>query len=216
MTRWRSSIDSACAIASPWPCGARSRTAARGDGSKHPSRAMLRCRTRPSASSGVAGMPWTRRVAHAIERGYATITIEAPIVGEARIAGPRFLELALQVSQRLPRPVCVIASGETTVRVTGSGRGGRNQELALSAASVLATLAARSSSRAWEPMASMGRPMQRGRSSIRRRWPGPARAALVSRPRISRQRRRTRSSTRWAISSGPVRPTPTSETCRFC
>ncbi len=76
----------------------------------------------------------------AIERGYATITIEAPIVGEARIAGPRFLELALQVSQRLPRPVCVIASGETTVRVTGSGRGGRNQELALSAASVLATL----------------------------------------------------------------------------
>ena len=35
----------------------------------------------------------------------------------------------------------MIASGETTVRVTGRGRGGRNQELALAAAEVLAELA---------------------------------------------------------------------------
>ena len=34
----------------------------------------------------------------------------------------------------LPRPLCVISSGETTVRVTGAGRGGRNQEFALAAA----------------------------------------------------------------------------------
>ena len=34
------------------------------------------------------------------------------------------------------RPVCVISSGETTVRVTGRGRGGRNQEFALAAATV--------------------------------------------------------------------------------
>ena len=31
-------------------------------------------------------------------------------------------------------PLCVIASGETTVRVTGSGSGGRNQEFALALA----------------------------------------------------------------------------------
>ncbi len=38
---------------------------------------------------------------------------------------------------------CVIATGETTVRVTGRGRGGRNQEFALSAARTLAGAAER-------------------------------------------------------------------------
>jgi glycerate-2-kinase len=36
------------------------------------------------------------------------------------------------------RPACVVASGETTVRVKGTGIGGRNQELALAAAEVIA------------------------------------------------------------------------------
>lgn len=76
----------------------------------------------------------------AIDRGFSTITIEAPIVGEARDAGPAFVARALEVSQRLPRPVCVIGAGETTVRVVGRGRGGRNQEMALAVAATLATL----------------------------------------------------------------------------
>jgi hydroxypyruvate reductase len=38
------------------------------------------------------------------------------------------------------RPLCVIASGETTVRVTGHGKGGRNQEFALAAATDLPAL----------------------------------------------------------------------------
>jgi glycerate 2-kinase len=76
----------------------------------------------------------------AIDRGFSTITIEAPIVGEARDAGPAFVARALEVSRRLPRPVCVIGAGETTVRVVGRGTGGRNQELALSVASSLETL----------------------------------------------------------------------------
>ena len=76
----------------------------------------------------------------AIDRGFSTITIEAAIVGEARDAGPAFVARALEVSRRLPRPVCVIGSGETTVRVVGRGRGGRNQELALSVAVDLARL----------------------------------------------------------------------------
>ena len=37
-----------------------------------------------------------------------------------------------------PRPVAVIASGETTVKVVGTGKGGRNQEMALSVATALA------------------------------------------------------------------------------
>jgi hydroxypyruvate reductase len=39
----------------------------------------------------------------------------------------------LDRASHLQRPACVIASGETTVRVRGSGRGGRNQELAVGA-----------------------------------------------------------------------------------
>ena len=40
----------------------------------------------------------------------------------------------------LPRPACIIAGGETTVTLRGSGRGGRNQELALAAVASMAGL----------------------------------------------------------------------------
>jgi hydroxypyruvate reductase len=40
-------------------------------------------------------------------------------------------------ARSLPRPGCIISSGETTVTVTGHGKGGRNQELALAAARVI-------------------------------------------------------------------------------
>jgi hydroxypyruvate reductase len=63
------------------------------------------------------------------------------LTGEAREAGRLIAETALEV-QRVGQPVrapaCLIAAGETTVTVRGSGRGGRNQEIALSAASVIA------------------------------------------------------------------------------
>ena len=56
----------------------------------------------------------------------------------------RFLAaLARQVcasGEPIPRPACLIAGGETTVTLTGSGRGGRNQELALGAVADLAGL----------------------------------------------------------------------------
>ncbi len=42
---------------------------------------------------------------------------------------------------RTPRPVCLLAGGETTVAVRGSGRGGRNQEFALHLVDRLAGLA---------------------------------------------------------------------------
>jgi glycerate 2-kinase len=43
----------------------------------------------------------------------------------------------------MPRPVCVIAAGETTVTVRGTGKGGRNQEFAFAMAQSLATLGPR-------------------------------------------------------------------------
>jgi glycerate-2-kinase len=70
--------------------------------------------------------------------GYHTVVMDPPVLGEARLAGPSFVEAALASAPG--GPVCVIASGETTVTVRGTGRGGRNQELALAAAERLARL----------------------------------------------------------------------------
>jgi hydroxypyruvate reductase len=70
--------------------------------------------------------------------GYDVAVIDEAIVGDARTMGPVFLERARAVIAGHSRPAAVIASGETTVKVIGKGRGGRNQELALSIAPLLA------------------------------------------------------------------------------
>ena len=54
------------------------------------------------------------------------------LTGEARTAGARLAGLA--ESLRPPKPTLLVIGGETVVRVTGQGLGGRNQELALAAA----------------------------------------------------------------------------------
>ena len=72
--------------------------------------------------------------ADAAARGYHTITITEPIVGEARAAAAAYLRRVAELTRGATRPVCVVSSGETTVSVTGTGRGGRNQEFALAAA----------------------------------------------------------------------------------
>ncbi len=70
-------------------------------------------------------------------RGYHVRVLAPPIVGAARDrARAYFAELAAHLSG-LDRPACLISSGETTVRVTGSGRGGRNQEFALAGADLI-------------------------------------------------------------------------------
>jgi glycerate 2-kinase len=68
--------------------------------------------------------------------GYHVRLLPAPIGGEARLAPSVILDEAREAM----RPVCVISSGETTVRVKGTGRGGRNQELAVAALERLETL----------------------------------------------------------------------------
>ncbi len=70
--------------------------------------------------------------------GYDVILIDEPIVGDARTMGPIVLQRARALAAGRRRPVAVIASGETTVKVTGGGKGGRNQEIALSVAKALA------------------------------------------------------------------------------
>ena len=70
--------------------------------------------------------------------GYDVVLIEDPIVGDARTVGPVVLERARTAAAGRARPTAVIASGETTVKVVGRGKGGRNQEMALSVAAMLA------------------------------------------------------------------------------
>jgi len=68
--------------------------------------------------------------------GYAVHVVEPPVLGDARSAARDFVARAREITRSAAAPMCVIASGETTVRLAESdhGRGGRNQEFALAAA----------------------------------------------------------------------------------
>jgi hydroxypyruvate reductase len=74
-------------------------------------------------------------------RGYTVHVIEAPLVGEARDAARTLLDSASRVLHGRAGLQCILAAGETTVRVSGSGRGGRNQECALAMAEGVRRLA---------------------------------------------------------------------------
>ena len=74
--------------------------------------------------------------------GYHPVIREDAIVGESRRAAAAHLEWALAHGDLAPRPLAIISSGETTVLVQGSGKGGRNQEFALAAAAGLSAFGA--------------------------------------------------------------------------
>ena len=75
----------------------------------------------------------------AFERGYHPIVMAEPVTGEAREMAPRWLARAKELARDVNKPACVISSGETTVRVIGKGRGGRNLEFALAIAEAIAS-----------------------------------------------------------------------------
>lgn len=72
--------------------------------------------------------------------GYEPLILTSMLDCEAREAG-RFLGAMAQSLEKgdglSQRPIAVICGGETVVHLTGSGKGGRNQELALAAAPYL-------------------------------------------------------------------------------
>jgi hydroxypyruvate reductase len=68
------------------------------------------------------------------KRGYAAFLLATEGVGEAREVGHELAALARDLAAETDSPACMIAAGETTVTVRGSGKGGRNQELVLAAA----------------------------------------------------------------------------------
>jgi len=73
--------------------------------------------------------------------GYHVSRLDDAVVGEARTTAVAHLRATLARAAGLGRPACIVSSGETTVHVTGRGRGGRNQEFALAAADLLAATA---------------------------------------------------------------------------
>lgn len=67
------------------------------------------------------------------QEGFHTEILTNELQGEAREVGVMLArELHAELTKH-PHPFCLIAGGETTVRIRGQGKGGRNQELALSA-----------------------------------------------------------------------------------
>ena len=69
--------------------------------------------------------------------GYKTLILTSCLQGEAKEVGIVLSSIAKEVilnGQPISRPACLLSGGETTVKIKGKGIGGRNQELALSAA----------------------------------------------------------------------------------
>ena len=69
--------------------------------------------------------------------GLPVVGYEFNVEGEARILGLNLGMTAQSLVERPDRPCAWLIGGETTVTVHGSGKGGRNQEIALAAAIAL-------------------------------------------------------------------------------
>lgn len=75
------------------------------------------------------------------DEGFYTEIIYSGLQGEAREVGKNLVEKLKDADKKYPRPFCLLAGGEMTVTlrqgsgqaITGNGKGGRNQELVLSA-----------------------------------------------------------------------------------
>jgi glycerate-2-kinase len=68
--------------------------------------------------------------------GLNTLLLTSLLEGEARHVGTMLASLALEIvasGKPVKKPAGIVAGGETTVTVTGKGKGGRNQEIALAA-----------------------------------------------------------------------------------
>ncbi|OYT30812.1 MAG: hypothetical protein B6U94_05240 [Thermofilum sp. ex4484_79] len=89
-------------------------------------------------ASNIISLEAMRRKAEEI--GYNTMILTSMITGEAREVGKVLAGIGIEISKSgnpITPPAVILAGGETTVTVRGGGKGGRNQELALSAALIL-------------------------------------------------------------------------------
>jgi glycerate 2-kinase len=68
---------------------------------------------------------------NARDLGYFVYLKDTVVTGDTEEEAKKLIHFALQ--NDVKKPFCIIQGGETTVRVTGSGKGGRNQHFVLSA-----------------------------------------------------------------------------------
>lgn len=68
--------------------------------------------------------------------GLDTKIVTTPLSGDSALRAKSIVNdaLAMQKDPAITRDICLLFGGETTIKVTGSGRGGRNQHLALAVA----------------------------------------------------------------------------------
>ena len=66
-----------------------------------------------------------------ISKKYKIINLGSEIQGEAKLVGKKLINKAKKI--KFKKPVIMIGGGETTVKIIGKGKGGRNQELVLAA-----------------------------------------------------------------------------------
>jgi hydroxypyruvate reductase len=75
-------------------------------------------------------------------QGLRALVLTTRLEGEAREVARALVAILRECVESgvpAPPPVCLLAGGETTVTVRGDGRGGRNQEMAVAAADLLAS-----------------------------------------------------------------------------
>ena len=101
---------------------------AAGDSSARTIGASTGYRVIASVEDALAGAARAARQA-----GYEPEIVSSSVVGEARAVGETWARQARSRALVGGARRCLLAGGETTVRVVGTGRGGRNQELALAA-----------------------------------------------------------------------------------
>lgn len=74
--------------------------------------------------------------AEARRRGYRPLVLSTTIEGETRYIADMHAAIACEAADSgrpVGAPTCIISGGETTVTISGDGKGGRNQEFALAA-----------------------------------------------------------------------------------
>jgi glycerate 2-kinase len=76
----------------------------------------------------------------AITEGFDSDILDLQIKGEAGAVGLQLAKKLKEERGKRNQPFCLITGGETTVTITGKGKGGRNQELALAAVDELSSV----------------------------------------------------------------------------
>jgi len=66
--------------------------------------------------------------------GYNSLIVSNDMKGEAKLVAKNIAAFALGFHKGNDKKICLIYGGETTVKIKGKGKGGRNQELCLAAA----------------------------------------------------------------------------------